>query len=597
MKPSAAVSLLLTNLRLLDYDSDSPDSFPITPDVFTSLTNKGKAFEHIIHHLFRSFDPDECELRLQGCWPVYEPAQSRDLRNIVFKWLEDLKAGGRLNGVLIRRTALDDCCGQRYEELLLALSTMVLKEKIEGGAFQDVRNTFAYNQATSLEPSKAHLTTLNIAHRYSLTSLLKSRERSKAQWSSFSSLLDEKEVEIAAISKVLSEAEPEEPPKATRRGYEEAIRAKWRNNWLGDPKWLEIILNGDPDAGRDHLMEWPFERAIEKHHYFKNGQSMPSIPGVASLKELDKKVELQQQRVAEMRKLREMAGFSSTRPNTKSPSKSDGVERVEKKGLKLEFKLHQKLNLKEAATTVPRKERGRENEYRELLDQLQEELIQAGAPQNRAREAPTTGQYYSYRQDVDMAEDSHMLDQSSQVYHLNINMVEPMSNRESNEDVSMLDGDVSMLDADMSYQDGTKDDGLLHEAYSTRSPSLQLRLSPSPSPSPNRSPIPTKMISRQIDEYEPDSIPTSGSSGASMLGGSDEEMSEMEPTPPFLSRMSTPGGKPRLAPPVDFGDYATPERPNSHARKSAVGLGVAFGDDEMLAEQVTFPPYLASIPH
>lgn len=28
---------------------------------------------------------------------------------------------------------MDDCCGQRYEELLLALSTMVLKDRIEQG--------------------------------------------------------------------------------------------------------------------------------------------------------------------------------------------------------------------------------------------------------------------------------------------------------------------------------------------------------------------------------------------------------------------------------------------------------------------------------
>jgi hypothetical protein len=59
MKPSPTVSLLLTNLRLLDYDFGA---FPITPDVFTSLTNKGKAFEYIIYHLFNVFDPEECAL-------------------------------------------------------------------------------------------------------------------------------------------------------------------------------------------------------------------------------------------------------------------------------------------------------------------------------------------------------------------------------------------------------------------------------------------------------------------------------------------------------------------------------------------------------
>lgn len=62
MKSSPAVSLLLTNLRLLDYDGEAEDSFLVTPDVFTSLKNKGKAFEHIIYHLFSSFDPEECAI-------------------------------------------------------------------------------------------------------------------------------------------------------------------------------------------------------------------------------------------------------------------------------------------------------------------------------------------------------------------------------------------------------------------------------------------------------------------------------------------------------------------------------------------------------
>lgn len=78
--------------------------------------------------------------KFQGCWPIYEPVQARELRNIVFKWLTDLKKNGQLQvggNVIIRRSLFDDCSGERYEELLLALSTMVLRNQVENGVFQD----------------------------------------------------------------------------------------------------------------------------------------------------------------------------------------------------------------------------------------------------------------------------------------------------------------------------------------------------------------------------------------------------------------------------------------------------------------------------
>lgn len=73
MKPSpTAVLLLLTNLRLLDYDNISEESFPITADIFTSLKNKGKAFEHIVYHLLNTLDPEECAI-VRNFNPSYLP--------------------------------------------------------------------------------------------------------------------------------------------------------------------------------------------------------------------------------------------------------------------------------------------------------------------------------------------------------------------------------------------------------------------------------------------------------------------------------------------------------------------------------------------
>jgi hypothetical protein len=92
MKSSPTVNLLLTNLRLLDYDNRSPESFPITADVFTSLANKGRAFEHIIHHLLQCYDPEECEIVSRSLMQLFLPlaaATAADSRR------RDLKVVGR----------------------------------------------------------------------------------------------------------------------------------------------------------------------------------------------------------------------------------------------------------------------------------------------------------------------------------------------------------------------------------------------------------------------------------------------------------------------------------------------------------------------
>lgn len=69
---SSSVQLLLTNLRLLDFDFTT---CPITPDAFhQNSSNKAKTFEHIAHHLYRTFDPEECD---QVC---VQPSELGDLR-------------------------------------------------------------------------------------------------------------------------------------------------------------------------------------------------------------------------------------------------------------------------------------------------------------------------------------------------------------------------------------------------------------------------------------------------------------------------------------------------------------------------------------
>ncbi|KAI5783846.1 HAUS augmin-like complex subunit 6 N-terminus-domain-containing protein [Peziza echinospora] len=395
MKSSPAVSLLLTNLQLLDYYS-SEDAFPISVETFTSLKNKGKAFEHIVHHLFQVYQPNEAATRFQGCWPIYEPVQSRELRNVVFKWLTDLKRSGLLQtggNVIIRRSLFDDCSGERYEELLLALSTMVLRNQVERGVFKEPKHqTIAYKQCHTHTPNLGLLTPLILAHQSSLTRLLNSRNNSKEQWRLFVSFLKQREAELELSASHLP------PDAANLEGnsqQEEDIIAKWKNNWLGDTRWLDILFDGNSDGRRDKLLESGYDRAFAKYKNISQ-EGSGKASSASGLVGLERQVEEQRTRVGELRKLRESAmkslaeikGTELELQSDESPETKDTP-----KGLGVIFSRHANLRIKpeestSRASAIPANDADDGNEYSILLEDLRAELEAVDSAKRKRKTRP-----------------------------------------------------------------------------------------------------------------------------------------------------------------------------------------------------------------
>ncbi|RPB26029.1 hypothetical protein L211DRAFT_71691 [Terfezia boudieri ATCC MYA-4762] len=416
MKASPAVSLLLTNLQLLDYYS-SDGAFPISIETFTSLKNKGKAFEHIVHHLFHVYQPTEAATRFQACWPIYEPIQSKELRNIAFKWLSDLKKSGQLQtggNVVIRRSLLDDCSGEKYEELLLALSTMVLRNQVEREVFHDKkRQTIAYKQCTMHTPSLGLLTPLTLAHQSSLTRLLASRNASKTQWATFMSLLRDRETELRRISPQL----PQESVIIQDSDLgEDEVTSKWTSNWLGEDRWLEVLLHGDSEFYKDKLLELGYEKAIAKHQLFLGGDGIgkaaASTVSAVGLKAFEKQVEEQKKRVGELRKMREGAtrslGEVRCEPQDvteKIPMRGD-VPSPQSRGLHITFGHHLELQLhNEEAVTFGLLCNCDTNEYSILLEDVQAELETVESSKRRRRPRPVLAPFRPHSLQNDMGLD------------------------------------------------------------------------------------------------------------------------------------------------------------------------------------------------
>src|SRR5690606_20692787 len=107
----------------------------------------------------------------------YEPLQSKEFRNQVFKWLTDLKRLGHLHTSILRRSTLDDCNGERYEELLLALAAMVVKDAVDKGRFgSDVKHSAAYQEAIKMKGSRTRLALMSFAFTVSLSKSLEKRK-------------------------------------------------------------------------------------------------------------------------------------------------------------------------------------------------------------------------------------------------------------------------------------------------------------------------------------------------------------------------------------------------------------------------------------
>ena len=152
-----------------------------------------------------------------------------------------------------------------------------------------------------------------------------------------------KEEELALIASQLAL----EPQNTTDLGEKEAeILAKWKNNWLGDERWLDILVNGDPEYKRDRFLEMKYDKALAKHRSYAAGGEIGKTAGAVApltgLGVIEKQVEEQKRRVDELRVMREAALNSLAAVQGGDLTSGESLPGVvaEKKGLPVNFTRH-----------------------------------------------------------------------------------------------------------------------------------------------------------------------------------------------------------------------------------------------------------------
>lgn len=268
------ISLFLTNLRLLDLDllPDWPDINQATFSVKDAAQGQKKRIhcvEWALYQLFNLWDPKETRNKLKPFFPPLENVQSLNLRAALVRSLEQAKKNGVLGrDAIVRKTMLDECKGDRLEEILAVFSSAVLKKVVAEQQKHDPRKRHpALAQALALENrgylgDRSELTALILAHRASLCRTLNDKKAIRERYREFSDLLKVKEQAIADRRWRAQAAQRSRQNDGNEISHDVKLDV-WRtvrNNWSGNERWLETLLHGDKNTQKGGVLSAPFDR-------------------------------------------------------------------------------------------------------------------------------------------------------------------------------------------------------------------------------------------------------------------------------------------------------------------------------------------------
>ena len=279
---------------------------------------------------------------------------------------------------------LDECKGEKFEEVLVAFSTVVLKRKVRDesiSAESVVRGlVLGHSMPASRQDSMLPLT---IAHRASLASQLRKKKELRSHYTAFGRFLDLKEQEIADRTRQLMEAtqyqsEDHVPEKAAQECKEHL-----KGRWLGDTEWIDTIVRGHPHARDDSVIDTSFNNVWRT---VQNGTivNFNATSDRTLLASLEIRVAGQQARLRRWKRFQEdMRKGAASRGVLR---KAD-VSASQGQGLGLEFRRHQDLvpKLSHGQGASPTQEAGRSlpidavtSEYQKLITSMREELANVG---------------------------------------------------------------------------------------------------------------------------------------------------------------------------------------------------------------------------
>ncbi|CAK7268034.1 hypothetical protein SEPCBS119000_002849 [Sporothrix epigloea] len=395
--PASNVTIFLTNLHLLDLDL-LPDWPGISARTFASKDaasqsgqkHRIQSVEWALYHLFCLYDPREARTAMQPLFPPSDQVQSVALRAAFLRGLETAKKAGALGrDAILRKTMLDECRGERFEEILAVFSSAVLKGVVEreDGSSSLARSMALENCGYSAD--RTQLYALILAHKTSLHQRLRQKEAARARYHDFEELLSLKERSVARRQE-LARAQTDAADKIQQEltgDRKVQLQRLVRNNWSGTEGWMQTLVYGDERTNKDGLLSAPTDRVWRRVQAGRVSE-LESQSDNGLLDQLEWRVTAQYERLKQWReysqhvlqKQPQSASFVSTSSSTQA-TETNGLG---KSGIDFGFDAHKCLNsalstsnidpgqqrnaLEDASTTL------QNDDYATLLKSFQGEL-------------------------------------------------------------------------------------------------------------------------------------------------------------------------------------------------------------------------------
>ncbi|KAH4107406.1 hypothetical protein HBI56_148640 [Parastagonospora nodorum] len=373
--PAQDVRIFVSNLRLLDLDlkGDWPG---ISVQTFSAKNADQRqrigGTEWALFRLFEIWDPDETAQKLQPFFPPLEPIQSLNLRAALYRCLNELKKNGLLGReTVLRKTMLDECKGEKFYEILAIFSNAALKKVLESRESRVSDEAVARRLAiapTLSAGSQQSLLPLAIAHKAALVNILRRKEQKRRRYLEFEALLNSKTEDINRRIRKSKDTPRAKRPAVPQREAD-AIKKQLKDNWIGNQKWLDVMLQGDDvQAGE----AWMGSRFDKIWRMVEHGRKLEDVtPEAGLLENLQSRVQEQKDRLAKWKTFHERLQQDKADP-TATVVKAPAVT----KEFKFEDHLRYALpsSKRSANETKPVQRPAMSSEYEGILSEMKADL-------------------------------------------------------------------------------------------------------------------------------------------------------------------------------------------------------------------------------